>query len=103
MCLRLIIFLLLFAISDEVQAQEWYAMARHGECVELVKLNEKKSIVKGAKTPKEMGELLNKAGVDYFLEPMIPDQDGIFKLNVPSESLAMILVKKQFCEEFIQK
>jgi hypothetical protein len=103
MTLRLFIFLLLFAIPGAAQAEEWYAMARHGECVDLGKLNEKKNLLKGAKTPGEMEKLFKKAGVEYSIEPMIKDQDGILKLNAPSESLAMILVKKEFCKEFIIK
>ena len=95
-----LIFITMFGVN---QAQEWYAMARHGECFDLAKLNERSSLVKGAKTPTEMEEMMKKAGVDYTLEPVIPEIDGMLKLDVPSENWAMILVRKQFCKEFLEK
>lgn len=103
MNLKALILLIFLTIPSVTEAQEWYAMARHGECFDLAKLNERSDLVKGAKTPDEMEEMINNASVDYTIEPVIQDQEGMLKLNVPSENWAMILVKKQFCKEFIDR
>ena len=97
----LLVFLLTMSCIN--QTQEWYVMARHGECLDLAKLTERNNLVKGAKTPSEIKDLLKTAKVDYILEPLTPEQDGMLRFNVPSENWAMLLVKKQFCDEFIEK
>jgi len=68
-------------------------------------MNEKSDLVKGAKTPDEMEEMINKAGVNYTLVPMYKElaADGMLKLNVPSENWSMLLVRKQFCRAFLEK
>lgn len=100
---KIIIAILLLGFSGLIQAQEWYAMARHGECFILSKVTERKALLKGLSTPSEIEDRLKKASIDYTMEPLFDAQEGMLKLNVPSENLAMILVQKQFCREFINK
>lgn len=100
---KIIIAIFLLSFSSLIQAQEWYAMARHGECIVLSKVAERKELLKGLSTPSEIEEKLKKASVDYTIEPLFDAQEGMLKLNVPSENLAMVLVQKQYCNEFINK
>lgn len=101
----IILFLsfLLFVVPQVVQADEWYASSRHGECISLASLNENRNLVKGAKTPSEMVEMLEQTGVEYTLKPLESDEDGMFRLDVPSMEWAMLLVKKEFCREFLER
>lgn len=103
MHLKLLLSLIFLAAPSVVHAQEWYAMARHGECVDLVKLNDRSNLVRGATTPREMEDMMINAGVAYTIEPLIQGEEGMLKLNVPSQNWAMILVKKQFCQEFLER
>ncbi len=82
---RTLMLLLILTVPSVIQAQEWYAVARHGECFDLAKLNERSDLVKGAKTPGEMEEMMNNASVAYTIEPVIQNQEGMLKLKVPSE------------------
>lgn len=100
---KIIIAILFLSFPSLIHAQEWYAMARHGECFVLSKVTERKELLKGSSTPSEIEDKLKKASVDYTIEPLSGAQEGMLKLNVPSEKLAMILVQKQFCKEFINK
>lgn len=94
----LLIFLTLPGIS---QANDWYAMARHGECIALAEMTNRTDIIKGASTPAEIEIMLKKAEIDYTLKPMYEEFEGMLKFNVPSEEWAMILVKKKYCKEFM--
>ncbi|CAK8713764.1 hypothetical protein KKHLCK_02815 [Candidatus Electrothrix laxa] len=100
---KIILTIFLLCFPSLIQAQEWYAMARHGECIVLSKATERKKIFKGSSTPSEIEDKLKKASVDYTIEPLFDAQEGMLKLNVPGENLAMVLVQKQFCKEFINK
>ncbi|MEJ1362437.1 MAG: hypothetical protein RPU43_11990 [Candidatus Sedimenticola sp. (ex Thyasira tokunagai)] len=100
---KIIIATFLLSFSSLIQAQEWYAMARHGECFVLSKVTERKELLKGLSTPYEIEDKLRKESVDYTIEPLFDAQEGMLKLNVPSENSAMILVQKQFCKKFIKK
>ena len=90
-------------ISSFTQAEEWYAMVRHGECIELAKMTNRTDTIKGAQTPSEIEAMLKKADIDYTLESMYEEFEGMIKFNVPSEDWAMILVKKKYCREFLER
>ncbi len=100
---KITIILFILAFPNIAQAQDWYAMARHGECIALSNVTERKELLKGLSTPLEIENKLKKEGVNYSLEPLFDTVEGMLKLNVPSENLAMILVQKQFCDGFINK
>jgi hypothetical protein len=78
-------------------------MARHGECIVLSKVTERKALLVGSSTPSEIENKLKKARIEYTIKPLLDAQDEMLKLSVPSENLAMILLQKQFCKEFIDK
>ncbi|MCU7835729.1 MAG: hypothetical protein KZQ83_10830 [gamma proteobacterium symbiont of Taylorina sp.] len=101
--LQISTLLLLLILSSILQAEEWYAMARHGECIELVKITDRTDIIKGAKAPSEIEDMLKKAGIDYILEPMHKEFKGMLTFTVPSKEWAMVLVKKKYCKEFISR
>ena len=86
-----------------MHAQEWYAMGRHGGCVELSKVIERKELLRGLSTPSDIEAKLKKYNINYTLGPFFKDRKGILKLEVPSENLAMMLVQKQFCDEIIKR
>lgn len=69
----------------------------------FIQSHREKKIFKGSSTPSEIEDKLKKASVDYTIEPLFDAQEGMLKLNVPGENLAMVLVQKQFCKEFINK
>lgn len=94
---------ILFSVSNMALAQEWFAVARHGECTDLATVNDRNDIVKGAETPFEMESMLKAANVGYSLERILPEQDAIFKLDVPSKGWEFILVKKKICREFSER
>jgi len=100
---KIIIVLFLLSSSSLVHAQKWYAMARHGECSSLSKVTERKKLLKGLSTPSDIENRLEKIGIEYKMEPFVEDQKGMLMLNVPSEGIAMILVKEIFCNEFPNK
>lgn len=99
--ITIIFFILIF--SNIVQAEDWYAMARHGECIALSKATDRKELLKGLKTPIEIENKLKKEGIHYLMKPLFDNVEGMIKLDVPDEGLAMILVQRKFCNEFIDK
>jgi len=99
----IIISVILFCFSGLIQAQEWYAMSRHGECIALSKVTDRKELLKGLSTPEEIENKLVRKGVNYTKESLHKTHKGMLKFNVPSENLAMILVRKRFCKELDTK
>ena len=101
--MKITLLILMLTISSFSQAEEWYAMARHGECIDLAKMTDRTDIIKGTQTPGEIEAMLKKSDIDYTLEPMHKEFEGMLKFNVPSEEWAMILVKKKYCQEFLER
>ncbi|MCU7834818.1 MAG: hypothetical protein KZQ83_06120 [gamma proteobacterium symbiont of Taylorina sp.] len=79
--MRIILLLLFLGFSGLSQAEEWYAMARHGECISLAKMTDRTDIIKGTQTPAEIEAMLKKADIDYTLEPMHKEFEGMLKFN----------------------
>ncbi len=103
MILKTLLLILILTLSSFAHSQDWYAMARHGECYDLAEFSKNSSLIIGAKTPRDIEIKLNQAGVKYTLKAMIEGQDGMLNLTVPSEGWAMMLVKKKYCQEFAEK
>jgi len=100
---KTLLLISILTLSSFAHSQDWYAMARHGECHDLAEFSKNSHLIIGAKTPKGIEIKFNKAGVKYTLKRMIEDQDGMLNLTVPSEGWAMMLVKKKYCQEFAEK
>lgn len=100
---KLLILLIVLMSASPALGGDWYAMSRHGECIDLAVLNAKDEHVKGTSTPEEMERELKKAGIQYTIEPLIEKQESMLKLSVPSKNWAMILVAKSHCKRFLRK
>ncbi len=100
---KTLLLISILTLSSFAHSQDWYAMARHGECRDLAEFSKNSGLIIGAKTPEDVEIKLNKAGVKYTLKRMIEDQDGMLNLTVLGEGWAMMLVKKKYCQEFAEK
>lgn len=114
---KCIFFFLLFNVGY-INANEWYSMARHGECVPLSFLGEEIKEFRGVTSPKQLIEnyiasgsnakLVDLSGVDFRGFEYIT-QEG--KTTRPSKGTAYqivvddhpewILLEKQYCKEFL--
>ncbi len=103
MYIRTLTILFTVLVSSFAQAEEWYAMERHGGCYSLAEANDHEYIFKGTKTPQEMEEKLKAERVDYTLRPLEPGMDGALTVSVPREGVSMLIVKKKYCKEFIER
>jgi len=101
--LRIGLLLTLFILPVISQAEAWYAMSRHGECISLAKMTGRTDTIKGTSTPGEIEIMLKKAEIDYTLKPMYEEFEGMLKFNVPSEEWSMILVEKKYCREYLKR
>ncbi|OZG73932.1 hypothetical protein BTA51_09125 [Hahella sp. CCB-MM4] len=98
MYLRTLVILLIALASSLAQAEEWFAMERHGDCYRLADMNDHIYVFKGTKTPEEMEEKLKAERVEYTIEPLKPGMEGVLKVNVPRENIAMLIVTKKYCK-----
>lgn len=101
--MKIFLSLILFIFSNISQAEQWYVMARHGECIELAKMTDRTDTIKGAQTLSEIEVILKKADIDYTLVPMHKEFEGMLRFNVPNEEWTMILVKEKYCQEFPER
>ena len=101
--MKITLLIIMLTISSFTQAEEWYAMVHHGECIELAKMTNRTDTIKGAQSPVEIEAILKKADIDYTLVPMHEEFEGMLRFNVPSKEWAMILVKEKYCQEFLER
>lgn len=100
---KLVIIAGLLMFANSAQCEEWYAMARHGECIRLDKINDRDKHVKGASTPEEMENKFKETGIKYTIKPILKGQTDMLELSVPSKNWAMVLVTRLYCKNFIEK
>ena len=91
--------LLLVVFSGATFAESWSAMGRHGGCMSFEKFSIRSAIFANVESLDNLKSNIESLGLEYTLEPMSPELKDIFNLNVPSESLAMIITTSNNCEE----
>ena len=101
--MKITLLIIMLTISSFTQAEEWYAMVHHGECIELTKMTNRTDTIKGASTLGEIEIMLKKSEIDYTLKSVYEEFEGMLKFNVTSEKWSMILVEKKYCRKYIKR
>ena len=95
-------FIILLFVAFEILAEpgEWFLMARHGECMELNTLERKIENMDAVTGPDSFVELMQKRGHEVSVKEL---NKYAVQISVLEKGLALVMVKKEMCSEFIYR
>jgi len=89
---------LLAVFSCTTFAESWSAVGRHGECIPLEELSKRVVFLANVASLDDLKNNLEQRGLEYTLKPMSSELKEFFTLNIPTESVKMIITKSKNCK-----
>jgi hypothetical protein len=101
--LRLKFFLLLVVSSHTFAGNpdQWFLMARHGECAPISTLSRKIPDLGNPRSLEDFTSTLEKNGIDLEQEPYPVPKGEVVAVRVEAYSLSLIFVTSDHCESHI--
>ena len=93
------LLLLLGGLATDAAAEEWVLMGRHGGCVALSKMAERKPIFQGITSPDQLVARLDQRQIAYTKQETAENGVRIITLTVPSLSLAVLIAPRSLCRK----
>ena len=96
-----LVIVIFLPVTGNAESDEWFLMARHGECVKIKSLERKIPNLEGIDTPVSFEKLMRERGFKIQITEM-PDIKG-FLVEVPEKELSLLFVKRPSCKEFVDR
>ena len=96
-------FILLLAslAGTPLQAKEqWFLMARHGECAKIESLKRKLPDLGAVTDPQSFAALMRKNGYDTTITQQPLPKGAAFEVIVPAKELSLVFVTAELCSTF---
>lgn len=95
---------LLFVPASHGQGNDWLLMGRHGECVEVSALAERKlPEARGTSDPQVIVQRLRDKGIEVSTQPMALPAGPAVTMTVPSRGLDMVFVPASVCQSVTRR
>ena len=92
---------LLSSISSvAVSGQQWFLMARHGECMEIESLKRKVPDLGEVNDPYSFVQLMRQKGLTVTSTEMVPAEGMAVEVKVPEKELSLVFVTSELCQNF---
>ena len=101
--MMVLVMLIVFPIMGKAEGDEWFLMARHGECAKIKSLERKIPNLDGIDTPASFERLMRDRGLQVQIREMPDTQERAFEVLVPEKGLFLLFVKRPLCQGFIEK
>ena len=89
--------------SVAASGQQWFLMARHGECVEIDRLKRKIPELGDINDPYSFVKLMRQKG-HTVASAEIPETKGkAIEVKVPEKGLSLVFVTPELCQKFETK
>jgi hypothetical protein len=93
--------LLLMAISSvAMSGQQWFLMARHGECMEIERLKRKVPDLAEVNDPYSFVQFMRQKGLAVTFTEMAPAKGKAVEVKVPEKELSLVFVSPELCQSF---
>ena len=87
--------------SAAFSADQWFLMARHGECMEIDAV--KKRMPDLTNDPHSFVKLMREKGLAASSVEVPGTQGKAVEVRVPEKSLALVFAARELCREFITR
>lgn len=91
------LFLALLAATPLQSAEQWFLMARHGECAPVASLKRKVPDLGAVADPHSFVELMRRNGYAATLSQQALSKGAAVEVNVPARELALLFVTAGLC------
>ena len=78
-------------------AEQWMLMGRHGSCVTLTKMAERKAEFRGITTPDQLIARLRSQGVEVRTQEIRQGGVTVVQVDAPDRGLGLIFVPRAMC------
>ncbi len=90
-------------IRSENNADQWFLMARHGECASIQSLKRKVPEMDNIEEPQLFIQLMKDKGFEVTSSVLAGLSDMALQVRVPEKGLSLMFVKGAMCTEYIDK
>lgn len=81
-----------------VSGQQWFLMARHGECVEIDKLKRRVPDLGGINDPYSFVKLMQQKGYTVSSAEISETKGKAIEVKVPEKELFLVFVTSELCQ-----
>lgn len=101
--LKLFLFLVLLADTPLQASEQWFLMARHGECAKIESLKRKVPDLGAVADPQSFAALMRKNGYATTINQQPLPKGAAFEVIVPAKELSLVFVTADLCSAFSSK
>ena len=84
--------------SVAVSGQQWFLMARHGECMEIDRLKRKVPDLADINDPYSFVKLMQQKGYTVSSTEMVETKGKAIEVKVPEKELFLVFVTPELCQ-----
>lgn len=85
-------------VPAAVSGQQWFLMARHGECVEIDKIKRKVPDLGGISDPYSYVKLMQQKGYTVSSTEISETNGKAIEVKVPEKELSLVFVTPDLCQ-----
>ena len=98
--LKFFLFLASLAVTPLQASEQWFLMARHGECAKIESLKRKIPDLGAVTDPQSFAALMRKNGyATTIIQQPLPN-GAAFEVIVPAKELSLVFVTAELCTTF---
>lgn len=101
--LKFFLFLASLASTPLQASEQWFLMARHGECAKIESLRRKVPDLGTITDPQSFAAHMRKSGHDTTIAPQPLPKGSAFEVIVPAKELYLVFVTRELCSTFGEK
>ena len=101
--LKFFLFLALLACTPLQASEQWFLMARHGECAKVESLKRKVPDLGAVTDPQSFAALMRKNGYATAITQQAVSKGAAFEVIVPAKELSLVFVTADLCSTFSAK
>ena len=101
--LKFFLFLALLAGTPLHASEQWFLMARHGECARIESLKRKVPDLGAITDPQSFAALMRKNGYATTITQQTLSKGAAFEVIVPAQELSLMFVTADLCSTFSAK
>lgn len=101
--LKFFLFLALLAGTPLQASEQWFLMARHGECAKIESLKRKVPDLGAVADPQSFTALMRKNGYATTITQLALSNGEAFEVIVPAKELSLVFVTADLCNSFSAK
>lgn len=101
--LKFFLFLASLASTPLQASEQWFLMARHGECAKIESLKRRIPDLGAVTDPQSFAALMRRNGYATTITQQPLPKGAAFEVIVPAKGLSLVFVTAQLCSTFSER